>query len=216
MTRTGHYLLGAAAGLGLAMGAGWPAAVRAALHGWPGWVETALTVGAGITAAAVAAIVAPLPDCDQRRWWTHRHQREGWRKRRDLPKIRRDLPRWLQHRRITHFWGLAVPVVAPAPFAPWPIGWILAAVAVGWLSHLLGDWVFGKRQPREAGGRPAGIPIGWALNRRQAAPGERQRTWRWIYHGVGLRCGGRLEKFVAWPVLAAGLVLQTAILIGAR
>ena len=164
MMRTGHHLAGASAGLAAATVAGWSLPVAAAT-------------------ALVAAMVAPLPDVDQRRWWA---------------PLREFRP--LQHRRLTHWWGLAVPLVAPIPFAPAPLAWLLASVATGWLSHLVADWVFGKRGPQSTGWRGPGIPF---------------MPW-WAYHGLGVRCGGTVERYVAYPVLALTLLTQLALMIGAK
>jgi len=193
--RVGHYLLGAVAGLGVAQSLGWPSQARAALHGWPAWTGGVAGVGVAVLAGGLAATVAPWPDMDQRRWWTHRRDALTGQR-----TIRRDLPRALQHRRLTHWWGLAVPAGAPIPLAPAPLSWLLAALVAGWLSHLAGDWVFGKRGPRETGWRGAGIPL---------APCSR-------YHGLGLKCGGRIERYIAWPLCCIALVLQMAWVIVAQ
>lgn len=135
-----------------------------------------------LAGAAIAAATAPLPDVDQRKWWA---------------PLRKYRP--LQHRRLTHWWGL--PAMAAAGLYPLPPAtrWVLAAALIGWGSHLLGDWVFGKRGPRATGWRGPGIPL---------AP------W-WGYHGLGLDSGGRLERFLAWPLLTATLAVETALMIGA-
>lgn len=204
MKRVGHQLLGGVAGLGLAEILRWPHAAHLAAHGLPAWMGSAAAVGTGLLAGAVAATVAPLPDVDQRRWWCYARDPLTGRR-----TVRRDLPRWLQHRRVTHWWGLAVPMAAPAAFLPAPLGWLLAAIAAGWLSHLAGDWVFGQRGPRETGWRGAGIPLGWRRCRSTSG-----RYWSWIYHGCGLKCGGRVEVWAAWPLLSTGLVVLCALLVG--
>ena len=163
MTRTGHRLLGATSGLGLAAIGG--------LHP----VEACVLAG-------TAALVAPWPDVDQRRWW--RESFGQWRP--------------LQHRRLTHWWGLPTLALLLFFVVSGPVAWLLGAALVGWYSHLVGDWMFGKRGPAITGWRGPGIPL---------AP------W-WGYHGLGLRCGGNIEKYAAWPVLAVALVVQTAVLTG--
>jgi membrane-bound metal-dependent hydrolase YbcI (DUF457 family) len=156
VTRIGHRLLGGTCGLALAAVAALPPVEACAV-------------------AAVAALVAPWPDVDQRRWW-------------------RPLTRWkaFHHRRLTHWWGL--PALATLLFfvVTGPLAWLLGAFLIGWCSHLLGDWIFGKRGPAITGWRGAGIPL---------AP------W-WGYHGLGLRCGGTAEKYGAWPVLVGALLVQ--------
>lgn len=157
MTRIGHRLLGATCGLALAAVATLPPVEACAV-------------------AAVAALVAPWPDVDQRRWW------------------RDSLGQWkaFRHRRLTHWWGL--PAMAMLLFAVLhgPLAWLLGAALTGWCSHLAGDWVYGKRGPAVTGWRGAGIPL---------AP------W-WGYHGIGWACGGKGEKYGAWPVLAGALAVQ--------
>jgi membrane-bound metal-dependent hydrolase YbcI (DUF457 family) len=163
MTRIGHHLLGGTCGLALAAVASLPAFEAVAV-------------------AIIAAVVAPWPDVDQRKWW-----------RDSLGEFKA-----LRHRRLTHWWGV------PAAFLPllfWlhgPLAWLLGAALTGWFSHLAGDWVFGKRGPAVTGWRRAGIPL---------AP------W-WGYHGLGLKCGGKAEKYCAWPVLAGVLAVQAAFLTG--
>jgi hypothetical protein len=160
--RLGHYLCGAAAGLGIAAVAGYP-------------IPLALATG------AVAAAAAPLPDIDQRRWWA---------------PLREFRP--FQHRRLTHWWGLPASAVPLVVLTSGPVAWLLVSVITGWSSHLVGDWVFGRRGPRVTGWRGPGIPL---------AP------W-WGYHGVGLTCGGAVERFVAWPLLSLTLAAEVAIMIG--
>lgn len=155
MEQRTHVLLGAACGLGYA----WTASVD-------GWVAGSL--------AALAAVVAPLPDVDQAGWF-------------------RSLDRWLpdewlgnggplQHRGVTHW----APGYAAAGFVLWPTTsglsrLALIGVLVGLLSHILGDFVVGK-----AGyGRAAGVPV---------AP------W-WAHAGLALDCGGLAERLVIRPLL---------------
>lgn len=149
-----HHLGGAYAGAGLA----W------AQH-QPWWVIAA--------SAAIAAAAAPGPDVDQRRWW-------------------RTLDRWvpdewlgwggpLQHRGITHWWGIpAAGALAVMAFTPGL--WVAWAILAGWASHLALDFIFGKASPF---GRGAGIPL---------------MPW-WRYVGVGLDAGGRVENWLLKPLL---------------
>lgn len=114
------------------------------------------------------------PDMDQRKWW------------RILDKVLPD--EWLgnggplQHRGITHWWGLVLAGLVVATFTvgfPW---WVIGLTA-GWGSHLLGDAVYGARSP----GRGPGIPLG---------------PW-WGHHGAGFHSGGTGEIFIARPILVA-------------
>lgn len=156
MTRTGHRLLGGACGLAVA-------------------AVGSLSPTEAVAVAAVAALVAPWPDVDQRKWW-------------------KPLTAWkpFRHRRLTHWWGLPTAALLLFFVISGPLAWLLGAFLTGWYSHLAGDWVFGKRGPAVTGWRGAGIPL---------AP------W-WGYHGLGLRCGGKAERYGAWPVLAGALVAQ--------
>lgn len=142
---------------------------------------TGQSLPVAIASALVASAVAPLPDVDQRRWWA---------------PLREYRP--LQHRRLTHWWGLMLPLTALLPVVPASLRWLILAALAGWASHLAGDWVFGKRGPRSTGWRGAGIPL---------AP------W-WGYHGLGLDCGGVVERYVAWPVLGLTLAAEVALMIG--
>ena len=156
MTRTGHRLLGGVCGLTLAAVGGLQP------------VEAAAAV------AGVAALVAPWPDVDQRRWW------------RPLTRFKA-----LRHRRLTHWWGLPTAALLLFFVVTGPLAWLLGAFLTGWYSHLLGDWIFGKRGPAVTGWRGAGIPL---------AP------W-WGYHGLGLKCGGTAEQ-CSWLVMVGALVMQ--------
>ncbi len=135
-----------------------------------------------LAGAAIAAVTAPLPDVDQRGWW-----------KRSLGQFRA-----FAHRRLTHWWGLPTAGAVLAYDLPTEVRWIAAAMLIGWSSHLLGDWVFGKRGPACTGWRRAGIPI---------AP------W-WAYHGLGVKAGGKCERFAAWPLLALTLAAEAALMIG--
>jgi LexA-binding, inner membrane-associated putative hydrolase len=132
--------------------------------------------------AIVAAGTATLPDIDQRRWWRKAFGHIGA----------------LQHRRLTHWWGLPTSALLLFFVAHGPLAWLLGAALTGWFSHLAGDWAYGKRGPAVTGWRGAGIPL---------AP------W-WGYHGLGWRCGGAGERYGAWPVLSGALVVQAAVLTG--
>jgi hypothetical protein len=85
-----------------------------------------------------------------------------------------------KHRGLTHWWvwpALAAGAAFTADLGD--VGWVIWALILGWGSHLIGDFAFGIR--------PAGIPL---------AP------W-WSYVGLGLDSGGKLERLVVVPGLAA-------------
>lgn len=143
-----------------------------------------LPLAQAVGLVAVSTVVsggALSPDMDQRKWW------------RLLDKIVPD--EWLgnggplQHRGITHWWGIPVAGVVLAVFT---VGfpWWAWALTVGWASHIAGDAVFGAKSP----GRGPGVPLG---------------PW-WGHHGAGFHSGGRGEIFVGRPVLvflAVGFLL---------
>jgi hypothetical protein len=160
--RPGHVLAGATSAAGVGMLLGWP-------------------TGHVLLAAAVGAVVGPLPDVDQHRWW------------RRLDRVLPD--EWLghagpmRHRGITHWWGL--PALASGAMYAWASAnpsvrtwlWLALAALVGWCSHLAADWVFGRACVQE--GRGPGIPL---------AP------W-WHHRGLGGDVGGLAERMVAVPAL---------------
>lgn len=82
------------------------------------------------------------------------------------------------HRGVTHFWLWPLLLAAAAALVPY--GWVVAAVAVAWGSHVATDGVFGR------------VPV-W----------PRRGISRWRYAGVGLRTGGLLERAVAVPAFLA-------------
>ena len=162
-----HHLLGLSAGLSLAAASGW---------GWPQAATGAFL--AGITAAG------PLsPDMDQYRWW---RRLDRW-----VPDELLGAGGPLQHRGLSHWWGIpAVAAVTPV-LLPGPVQWIVWCLVVGWVSHLLGDLAFGKACPFS--GRGPGIPV-----------------WPWWGHvGVGLDTGGVLEGLTAALLLPAALAWQS-------
>lgn len=102
-----------------------------------------------------------------------------------LPWISKPLSRLFGHRGFTHsllavvaaVWGLNQSL----PPGTLPVG-VKDALIVGYLSHLLGDWL-----------TPAGIPLFWPIKRRFRLPG-----WP-------LRSGGALETgFCTLTLLVAG------------
>jgi hypothetical protein len=62
----------------------------------------------------------------------------------------------LAHRRLMHWWGLPAAAAIPALAATPPgFRWVTGALLLGWVSHLVGDFVFGKASRY----RPKGIPF---------------------------------------------------------
>lgn len=152
---------------------------------------------AGVLAGGVVAVV-----CSGGRGWSPDAD-QGW--------LWRALDRWLpdewmgeggplQHRGITHWWFWPVALLLVAWWLPvsltltaggWagtmPMGLPLSAVAVGWGSHILGDFLIGA----EGGGREAGVPLG-----------------PWFWHvGLGFECDGLMERFIRWALVPAVGVL---------
>ncbi len=150
-----HRLTGAAAGL----------AVAAATGAGPARLAVSTAVAA-VTAAGVTS-----PDVDQH---------SGWHLADDLlPDEVAGHGGPLRHRGLAHWWGLPA---AAAYFGlravPEPWRWLALAALVGWSSHLVGDFIFGRPNRRQ--GRGPGIPL---------AP------W-WWHVGLGLDTGGWTEALV--------------------
>ncbi len=166
MQRSSHVLLGALAGLGYALHQG-------------------LTPAQAAASSILAAAVAPLPDVDCRRWWRTTD--------RVVPDEALGHGGPMRHRGLTHWWGL--PALTALPLAVFGVdvngldltwvGWVLLT---GLVSHLFGDFVFGKRCPQQ--GRGPGIPL---------AP------W-WAHRGIGLDTDGPVETLTRWCVLLPALV----------
>lgn len=149
-----HRLLGACSGAAVAGAAAWP---------WPHVVLGGLL-------ATVTAGGRTSPDVDQHYLWylADKILPDEW--------LGNNGP--LQHRGIAHWWGLpatAALVVWSTVPARWT--WLAYALLVGWSSHLVGDYLFG----RAGQGRGPGIPF---------AP------W-WNHRGLGLAVGGLFERIVA-------------------
>lgn len=83
----------------------------------------------------------------------------------------------LGHRRISHFWGVAWAIIGAAFFAPLFANYIVFGIGQGWLSHIVGDFMFGKAHTRDLPGggfvvlRGRGVPapfkyrgFGWKVN----------------------------------------------------
>lgn len=165
MHREGHHVLGASCGLLVAQGA-----VLTAGWTWP----QALVFG------AVAALTAggPLsPDIDQY---------GPWRTADDvLPDelLGRGGP--MQHRGITHWWGLQAAAAVALAYTdatlpgPWWLAW---AALTGWASHLIGDFLFGRAVYART---PSGALV------RVVGEGIPMSPW-WNHRGLGIaRSAGR-------------------------
>jgi membrane-bound metal-dependent hydrolase YbcI (DUF457 family) len=172
MMGTTHRLTGAAAGLAIATATG------------VGLVHTVVTT----LLAAVTAAGATSPDIDQQGAW---HTTDAL-----LPDELAGHGGPLRHRGLAHWWGL--PLIAgftAMHLLPLRWQWLAGAALIGWCSHLLGDFVFGKASPYQ--GRGPGIPL---------AP------W-WWHVGLGLDTGGWLERAVQWLGLPAVLAWQVLALV---
>lgn len=142
-----------------------------------GWPWWQTLASAGL--ASITSDGPTSPDADQFGWWK---RIDRW-----VPDELLGKGGPMRHRGLSHFWGL--PVLAALfvyfridPHWQW-IGW---GLVVGWSSHLVGDFVFGAASQY----RGAGIP--W---------------WPWWGHeGVGLKSGGRIERFVAAPLIVLGML----------
>lgn len=105
----------------------------------------------------------------------------------------------MQHRGIAHWWGIpaALTVAILAGLVPTvvvPVAW---GAVTGWGSHIAGDFVFGKANPRF--GLKKGVPLA---------------LW-WCHKGAGLKADGWVEHTVnalllpaaGWLALSIGGVL---------
>jgi hypothetical protein len=132
-----------------------------------------MSTPAAIAFAATATLTAggPLsPDIDNQPWWK---RLDRW-----LPDEALGNGGPLGHRRLTHWWGLPAVLAAatltgliPGPLAPITLG-----AAVGWGSHIAGDLIFGRGNPRV--GLARGVPL---------------LPW-WGHIGVGLKADGWTER----------------------
>lgn len=144
MMGAGHRAVGMSWGLTFGMVAGLPT-----------WQVAA----AGGIASTFAAGRWLSPDMDQHPLWRiadellpdellDRRRIRGWTPGKGGP---------LQHRGVSHWWGWhAMWSVALVVWWP-PYWWALAAVIVGWVSHLAADFCWGMAHP--ASGRRGGIPM---------------------------------------------------------
>jgi hypothetical protein len=145
----GHSALGASFGFGFAAAAG--------LEPWQAFASAGL-------AAVFSAGRWLSPDVDLNPAWRvadelipdellDRRRISGWSPGKGGP---------LQHRGITHWWGLPAfaavgVVVVCSGWLPWWSWWLPAAVISGWVSHLFGDFCWGMGDPST--GRRGGIPL---------------------------------------------------------
>jgi hypothetical protein len=116
----------------------------------------------------------------------------------------------VDHRRITHWWGVpaavAAPIVVGAAYLPdrtttppeglqpvlaWGATWIMwvaflvgGAFVAGWASHVIADAPFGRRS-------------------RYRGPGVPFMPW-WSHHGANLKSAGWLAHLTVWLVIVPG------------
>lgn len=153
-----HVPFAFACGLGYGVAVGMPAV-------------QAFAVGVLATATSAGRL---SPDVDQR---------PGWRRTdKAVPDEALGAGGPMQHRGITHWWfwpALAWWSLGQVPTGV--VGWIPQALVIGWASHLLGDFLFGKDR---------GIPLG-----------------PWFWHvGLGLDTDGALERWLVRPVVLPAAV----------
>lgn len=110
--------------------------VWAALAG----AATAYVQTHSIPMIALSAVVATgsatgwtSPDIDQTAPWRAVARR--------MPRL---VQRAMGHRHVTHWFGLPVAAWFAIPLFPAEARWAATALLVGWVSHLLGDLLFGK------------------------------------------------------------------------
>lgn len=118
-----------------------------------------------VLVSAVAAVVAPWPDVDQRRRWREMHEA--------IPDEFFSHGGPLRHRGITHWWGTAVLFAVVLcmidTVTAGQISLILIAMMIGWCSHILGDFLVGARS-------------------RYRGPGVPLAPW-WRHVGIGIKTG---------------------------
>ncbi len=156
--------------LGLALTQGWPP----------------LQTGAGVLIALAVAGGRLSPDLDQYR---------GWRL---ADKILPD--EVLGHggpmrRGITHWWGIPLAVGIATFAVPQGLRWLVLSVLAGWVSHLVGDFIFGRADAFSH--RGPGIPL---------AP------W-WGHVGLGYDAGGTTERITRDAVLPAVVLWQALMVV---
>lgn len=149
-----------------------------ALYGWhlglPWWACAGTVAASTVTSAGILS-----PDADQFK---------GWRR---VDKYAPDEllghggP--LQHRGLTHWWGL--PALAAYGLHGFALPPVLApyiwALVIGWVSHLILDFAVGAK----GWGRNAGIPLA---------------LW-WWHVGLGFKAGGFVEMLLGGGLLGGAL-----------
>lgn len=131
MMGTSHRLLGTLAGVTVASAAG---------------QSVAQVVFSGLIASATSHGWAS-PDMDQSEPWVA--------VRRRLPD---DVARLLNHRELSHWWVLPVLAGVAVGVLPEDSRWTAVVLLTGWVSHLVGDFVFGEL-PLWPGGRAVGLGL---------------------------------------------------------
>lgn len=115
----------------------------------------ASAAGQGWSMVAMTALVATAtshgwasPDVDQTRPWV-------WVRK----VIPHPLDNALNHRALSHWWGLPVLAWWGAANLPPDAQWPAFALLIGWCSHLLGDLLFGQLPLLPWGGPPFGLGL---------------------------------------------------------
>lgn len=129
-----HRVLGALCGATVASATGQP------------WQMVAMTA----LVATATAHGSLSPDMDQTEPW------EDVRKLLPSP-----IDRVMNHRGITHWWGVPVLAWTGMFHLPADAQWPAFALLIGWVSHLLGDLIFGQLPLLPWGGRPC---LGFGLD----------------------------------------------------
>jgi hypothetical protein len=136
----------------------------------------------GIALAVLTSAGHTSPDVDQS-WLWHRADQV-------LPDelLGRGGP--MQHRGLMHWWGLPLAAaLAVATLLPSAAGWAVGAALAGWVSHLVGDLLFGKPDVRSS--RGPGIPL---------------MPW-WCHVGLGIGVDGVLERIVVQRLALPALLI---------
>lgn len=127
-----HRLLGALAGAAVTSAGG---------HSWS-------MVAAGALIGQATAHGWPSPDMDQTKPW------------RALAGVSGPLRPMFAHRRgLSHWWGLPAAWWTGIGHLPADARWVFVALLAGWVSHLLGDLVFGKLYLFPWGGPGLGLEL---------------------------------------------------------
>lgn len=87
----------------------------------------------------------------------------------------------IPHRTLTHHWIVAWSIILPSFIMPAPISWILLGIGLGWLSHIIGDFMFGKAHTKD------NADGSFTVIRGRGVPAP------FRYRGLGLKVGGDWE-----------------------